>query len=89
MILYTIVPLQSVLDGSENYQPVYSEIPWQDGGTLVVEQCGVHSARVVRLISSNPNDYLDPELQPGNIIEYVAKQKGKPDKGTVPLSGFH
>ncbi len=75
MILYTIVPLEIVLDGSETYTPFYAELPLKNGGTLLVEQSGLNSARVVRLISSNPADYLDPALQPGSIINFKAENQ--------------
>jgi hypothetical protein len=75
LILYTIVPLETVLDGSDNYVPLYSELPLKNGGTLLLEQCGQNSARVVRLISSNPGDYLDPKLAPGSIIEFRAENR--------------
>jgi len=69
-MLWTVVPLDVVMDGSETYQPLYAEMPWKNGGMLLVEAVGLRSARVVRLISSDPNDYLDPALQPGSMIEY-------------------
>lgn len=64
------MPLEVVMEGSDSYQPKYSEIPWKNGGTLMVEETGQNQAKVVRLISSNPADYLDPAVQPGCIIEY-------------------
>jgi hypothetical protein len=77
LILYTIVPVEVVMEGSDSYQPVYTELPWKGGGTLLVEQCGISSARVVRLISSNAVDYLDPALQPGSIIEFKAENQAQ------------
>ncbi len=75
MILYTIVPVEAVLEGNDSFEPVYDELPWKDGGTLLVEQCGLKKARIVRLLSSNPADYLDPAVQPGSIIEFCAKSQ--------------
>lgn len=72
MILYTIIPLETVLDGSVSYTPLYSELALKNGGTLLVEKHGPNSARVVRLISSNPLDYLDPHLLPGKIVDFKA-----------------
>jgi hypothetical protein len=69
-MLWTVMPLEMVMDGSESYQPVYTELPWKNGATLLVEAVGLNSARLVRLISTNPKDYLDPALQPGSIIKF-------------------
>jgi hypothetical protein len=77
LILHTIIPLEVVLDGSDSYQPVYSEIPWKGGGTLLVEDCGQNSVKVVRLLSTNPSDYLDPAVQPGSILGYEGKMQLK------------
>ncbi len=67
-MLWTIMPLEAVMEGSGSFQPSYSEIPWQNGGTLLVEPVGPDRARVIRLISTDPNHYLNPDLQPGNVI---------------------
>ena len=69
-MLYTIMPLDVVMEGSESYEPQYTEMAWKNGGTLLVEEMGQHQAKVVRLISSDPQDYLDPTIQPGCIIEF-------------------
>ncbi|MDW7651025.1 MAG: YlzJ-like family protein [Bacillota bacterium] len=68
-MLWTVMPIEAVMDGSDTYQPAYQEIPWKNG-MLMVEETGRNTARVVRLISSDPMYYLDPEIQPGSIIEY-------------------
>ena len=69
-MFYTIMPLEVVMEGSETFEPVYSEMSWKNGGTLLVEEMGQNQAKVVRLISSDPLDYLDPAVQPGCIIEF-------------------
>jgi len=68
-MLYTIVPLETVLQGIETYAPGYSEIE-QDGRRLLVEPLGLTEARIVRLISPDAQDYLLPQWQPGNIIKF-------------------
>ncbi len=73
-MLWTIVPINIVMDGSESHQPIYTEIPWKSG-ILLVEEAGQNMVRVVRLLSTDPADYLEPAAQPGKIIEY---SKNKP-----------
>ncbi|MCK8816457.1 YlzJ-like family protein [Natroniella sulfidigena] len=40
-----------------------------DGITLEVKMNSMESGEVVRIISSNPNDYLLSDYQPGNNIK--------------------
>lgn len=73
-MFWTIMPLEIVFEGSD-LPPLYVEIPWRNGGSLMVEEIGHNQARVVRLISTNPSDYLDPAVQPGSIIHYKAESQ--------------
>ena len=64
MILYTIVPLHQVLEGWDEPRP--EPVPFEiEGRTLLVEPDSPYGGRIVRLISGNPNDFLDPAFQPG------------------------
>lgn len=74
-MLWTVMPLEAVMDGSDSYEPEYFEVSWKDGGRLIVEKLSMDSARVVRLISGNANDYLDASIQPGTIIQYAPKNQ--------------
>lgn len=76
-MLWTVMPLETVMDGIERYQPVYSEIPWKNGGTLIVEKLDSDCARVVRLISTNSIDYLESSIQPGTLIQYKAENQAE------------
>lgn len=67
MVLYTVSPLETVLEGYDQYSPEYFELEY---GTcrIVVEAMPPASGKIVRIISSQPHDYLNPLLQPGSII---------------------
>ena len=67
------MPLELVMEGSDSYEPVYTEMPWNNGGTLLVEEMGQNQAKVVRLISTDPQDYLNPAIQPGCMIEFKSQ----------------
>lgn len=73
-MLWTVMPTELVMEGHETYRPAYAEMPWKNG-TLLVEETGQNTARVVRLISTDPMDYLDPAIQPGSIIEHKCKSQ--------------
>lgn len=67
MILYTLLPLEKVLEGAEKHQPSYLQIPFSRG-FLEVELISSSTAKIVRLISHNLDDYLKPCFQPGKEI---------------------
>lgn len=69
MTLYTPVPLETVFEGMEEYKPQYMDIRI-NGIEMQVERVNGMQARVVRLLSGNPNDYLNPAYCPGAIIEF-------------------
>jgi hypothetical protein len=60
--------LELVLEGFDTTMyPEYKEIEYQ-GVTVVVEPAGFGRQKIVKLLSTNPFDYLKPELAPGSII---------------------
>lgn len=67
--LYTPTPLEA-LYGWENKTPQYQELD-MGGAKLLVEPMGMDRCRVVRLISTNPADYLKNEFQPGAEISFT------------------
>lgn len=70
MVLYTVVPIEDVLlQGVE--PPPQAEVEWE-GRRLVVEPLEGGVARVSRLISTDPMDYLNPRWQPGSFIPWPA-----------------
>lgn len=80
VILYTIVPIEDVLQGAD---PLTLAVPGVNGcgkpgapmempigdRRLVVMPERDGTARVVRLISTNPADYLDARWQPGALVK--------------------
>lgn len=69
MILYTPMQLELVLEGLEDSAHTRSEQEIAvNNGTLVVANNGDGTANVVRLISTNPYDYMRPDYMPGALI---------------------
>lgn len=69
MIMYTRVPLEEVFEGIENMTDDLQEIEL-NGVTMQVKWTGASQAQIVRLISPNPQDYLQPSYAPGNFIQF-------------------
>jgi hypothetical protein len=66
MILYTVLPLETVLEGLEQERS-FVDIQLQ-GLTLTVEPISMEEAVIVRIISTDPLHYLNPQFSPGRKI---------------------
>jgi len=67
MVLFTVLPLEDVLEGLEE-EPTPTMLITMEGFILEVEQLEGFQARVVRLHSTTPGHYLSPHCQPGAVI---------------------
>lgn len=68
MTLWTVMPLELVFGPQEPAVP-YEEVEY--GGTkLMVERLSPTEGKIVRVISSNPDDFLNPRYQPGTLLTY-------------------
>lgn len=66
-MLYTIVPMDIVLQDEQkrNYNYVEKTI---NGQLIQLNKNSNNKYSVARIISTNPNAFLNPELQPGSCI---------------------
>ncbi|TNJ66168.1 hypothetical protein FE784_10835 [Paenibacillus hemerocallicola] len=69
MILYTQVPIETVLDGMDNPPPATTEIT-VNGVLMQVEATSSYQGKIVRLLSPDPFHYLNPSYAPGQLIEF-------------------
>lgn len=67
MILYTYLPYEMVFPVDETSYSKEQTIEI-DGGLLVVEPISANEYKIVRLISSDPNLYLNEQYSPGQMI---------------------
>lgn len=71
MIIYSTMPPELVfanMDQIEKQQ--VKEIDMGGGVTMMVEPVSSSEGRVIRLISPNPQDYLNPRFAPGQTISF-------------------
>ncbi len=68
MVIYSIYPPEVVLETAEPFSRQFLTVEL-DGRTFVLEMVQ-GQARIVRLISANPSDYLRPEWQPGSSFKF-------------------
>ncbi|OEG00460.1 hypothetical protein BHF71_00705 [Vulcanibacillus modesticaldus] len=69
MIIYSTVPTEIIFEGYDQMKLNYREI--QFGHIkMIVEQLSDSEGRIVRLISPIAQDYLNPQYQPGSLIQF-------------------
>ncbi|MGB9825643.1 MAG: YlzJ-like family protein [Desulfofundulus sp.] len=68
MILYTPMQLELVFEGLEEMKHTPTREVNIGGMPLLIQDTGSGEGRVVRLLSTNPRDYLRSDLYPGAVI---------------------
>jgi hypothetical protein len=68
--MWTIIPPEVVWEGIEEKPKDLLQLEWL-GVQMLVEPLQFAQGKIVRLLSSEPNDFLRPELQPGSIIDLI------------------
>jgi len=67
-VIYTISPLDLVLKDKSKEDKRNFQLISYNGIEMQVEPVGFNQYKVIRLYSTNPDHYLDSDLQPGSII---------------------
>ncbi|MEW6105685.1 MAG: YlzJ-like family protein [Bacillota bacterium] len=75
MILYTVLPLELVLEGIDR-ERTFTDVEI-NGITMTVEQVSANEAVIVRIISTDPQHFLDPALQPGSRVRLTPSLVGR------------
>ncbi|MFY0542726.1 YlzJ-like family protein [Brevibacillus sp. H7] len=70
MIIYSIVPMELIFQNHEQMEK--QEIRELSFGemTMLIEPTGAYEGKIIRLISPNPQDYLNPRYAPGQKIMF-------------------
>jgi len=71
MIHDSLIPLELVFEGMDSFVPNYINVEIS-GVQMQVEALEAGKARIIRLYSPNPADYLNPAWVPGSIV-YLGK----------------
>ena len=69
MVIYTIYPPEVVMQAQKPDERHYFTVDFQ-GRTFVLELVD-GQAQIVRLLSADPGDYLNPSWQPGTKIGFT------------------
>jgi len=75
VILYTPMQLELVLEGIEDMKhPMIREVEL-NGIPAVVEDKGFGQGKLVKLLSTDPKDYMDPNMIPGVSVNFLGATK--------------
>ncbi|MEF3304892.1 YlzJ-like family protein [Paenibacillus sp. GYB003] len=69
MILYTAVPIETVLEGMDDPRPATVEMT-VNGVMMQIEPVSPYSGKIVRLLSPDPTHFLNPDYAPGKLIDF-------------------
>jgi len=65
LILYTVMPVEEVMQQEGKRQILEVRVK---GRIIQVEPVSPTEGRVLRVISTDPQDFLDPGIQPGSLV---------------------
>ena len=68
MILWTVMPLELVFSQEEIKNP-YEQINYA-GADVMVERISDTERRIVRILSTDPQDFLRDDIKPGVVLTY-------------------
>lgn len=70
MTFYTLYPIEEIFKDSEEAIPALEEIEI-DGLLFQVRRLEANQAVIERLVSPNPEHYLNPNYAPGQVVQMV------------------
>lgn len=70
MIIYSTVPMEVIFQNFEQMEKQELKELSYGAMTMLVEPTGPYEGKIVRLISPNPQDYLNPQYMPGQKINF-------------------
>ncbi|EHL79616.1 YlzJ-like family protein [Bacillus smithii] len=72
MILYTPIPKELIFPALQEEFQAVETVTWQ--GIPLMVQKEEQQMRILRVLSTNPNDYLNQQIVPGQYLPYHPKQ---------------
>ena len=82
MVIYTIYPPEVVLQPEQTEQRRYVTVDYK-GRTIVLEVAADGQTKIARLLSVDPNDYLNPAWQPGATFSFAVETLAPPCRNSI------
>lgn len=69
MVYYSIFPIEETFAEEEEEESELVELE-VNGVTMLINQTEIDKGEIVRIISSNPQDYMNAAYQPGTMVNF-------------------
>ena len=69
-MMWTIMPPEMIWEGIEEKPKGLLQLSWR-GTPVLVEPLEFGRGKIVKLLSTDPKDFLRPELQPGSVVDLM------------------
>jgi hypothetical protein len=68
--IHSIIPDEVIFHNAEDSDYRFTDVA-VDGIPMQVQFFGEAVAKIIRLYSANPNDYLNPKYAPGTVVRFA------------------
>ncbi|MCM3078954.1 MULTISPECIES: YlzJ-like family protein [Brevibacillus] len=68
MIIHSVIPMETIFANMDQVEKQEIKEVAIGHATMLIEQTGPFEGRIVRMISPDPQDYLNPRFAPGQMI---------------------
>lgn len=68
-MIWSIMPIEMLQQVMQQTNVQYVEVDYNNTH-LIAQKINEQECQIIRIISTNPNDYLKADLQPGEILNY-------------------
>ncbi|CAM3406228.1 hypothetical protein EDM52_02855 [Brevibacillus invocatus] len=68
MIIHSVIPMETIFANMDQVEKQEIKEVAIGHATMLIEQTGPFEGRIVRMISPDPQDYLNPRFAPGKMI---------------------
>ncbi len=72
-MMHTVVPMEQVMQELEDNKRAPTREVVINGITMEIESIDEQQARIVRIHSPRPNDYLNPAYMPGAVFNWISE----------------
>ncbi|MBG9800119.1 YlzJ-like family protein [Brevibacillus laterosporus] len=70
MIIYSAMPMELIFANQEQVEKQQIQEIQMGGAVMLVEPINSYEGKIVRLISPNPHDYVNPAYTPGQTVKF-------------------
>ncbi|QOS99749.1 YlzJ-like family protein [Brevibacterium sp. JNUCC-42] len=70
MIIYSAMPMEIIFANQDQVEKQQIQEIQMGEAVMLVEPISAYEGRIIRLISPNPHDYVNPAYAPGQTLKF-------------------